>query len=258
VAVFAAVLRLQFQPFAVVMALGALVWLVGNAAWLAGAPVDRVVPAWLGFLVLTIAGERLELSRMLFHGPLVERGFLGLVLGLCVGLAVAAVTAGVGMRLVGGALVALAAWLARYDVALHTVRQAGLTRYVAVCLLAGYVWLAAGGVLAVAVGLPAGGLLYDAVVHAVFVGFVFSMVFGHAPIIFPSVLGVPVFYRPVLYAPLALLHVSLGLRLAGDLVGPVALRRWGGLLNAVAVVLFLASAALCALAEGRRAEAPAP
>ena len=41
------------------MALGALLWLVGNAGWLVGWPVPQVVPWWSGFLVLTIAGERL-------------------------------------------------------------------------------------------------------------------------------------------------------------------------------------------------------
>ena len=251
-AVYAAVLRRKPQPFAVVMALGALAWLVGNAAWLGGAAVAGVVPARLGFLVLTVAGERLELSRVLSHGPRVERLFLVLTGGLAGFLLAAAVAPEAGWRLVGAALVALAAWLVRYDVARHTVRGSGLPRYVAVCLLAGYAWLALGGALAVAVGLPPGGLVYDAVLHAVFVGFVFSMIFGHAPIIFPSVLGVPVAYRSGLYLPLALLHGSLALRLVGDLGGPVGLRRWGGLLSAAAVVLFLVATAVGTAAGVRR------
>ncbi|MEP0546923.1 MAG: hypothetical protein ABJF88_08325 [Rhodothermales bacterium] len=246
IAIFAAVLRIQPQAFAVVMALGAVAWLVGNVAWLGGAPVFHVVPWWLGFLVLTIAGERLELSRMLFHAPRVQRLFLLFTGLLLAALVVTALVPDVGMRLVGAALVALAAWLARYDVARFTVRQSGLTRFIAVCLLTGYAWLGVGGVLAAALGGVAAGPGYDAVLHAVFVGFVFSMIFGHAPIIFPSVLGVPITYQPLAYGPLALLHASLVLRLAGDLllVGGVAgahpLRAWGGMLNAVAVVLFLA------------------
>ena len=246
VAVFGAVLRIQLQPFAVVMALGAVAWLVGNVAWLGGAAVLHVVPWWMGFVVLTIAGERLELSRMLLHAPRVERLFLVLAGLLVVALVVTAVAPGPGWRLVGVALVALAAWLARYDVARFTVRQSGLTRFIAVCLLAGYAWLAVGGVLAVVFGSVAAGPAYDVVLHAVFVGFVFSMVFGHAPIIFPSVLGVPITYRPLAYVPLVLLHASLGLRLVGDLLlaggiaGAFPVRAWGGMLNAVAVVLFLA------------------
>lgn len=37
-----------------------------------------------------------------------------------------------------GGLLALAAWLARHDVGRHTVRQTGLVRFIAVCLLSGY------------------------------------------------------------------------------------------------------------------------
>jgi hypothetical protein len=99
-----------------------------------------------------------------------------------------------------------------------------------VCLLAGYFWLALGGALA------ALGVARDAALHAVFVGFVFSMVFGHAPIILPAVLRTAFPYHPVLYAPLALLHASLALRVAGA-VAPGA---WG---NAAAIALFIVTAA---------------
>ena len=82
------------------------------------------------------------------------------------------------------------------------------------------------------------GPIYDAKLHAVFVGFVFSMVFGHAPIIFPAVLGLPLTYRPVFYAPLVLLHVSLALRLFSGLMGFSWGRLLGGLLNALAILAF--------------------
>jgi hypothetical protein len=70
-------------------------------------------------------------------------------------------------------------------------------------------------------------------------GFVFSMVFGHAPIIFPAVLRVAVPYHPLFYAPLLLLHLSLALRLAGDAAGAFEWRSAGGLLNAVALAAFI-------------------
>lgn len=41
------------------------------------------------------------------------------------------------------------------------------------------------------------------------------MVFGHAAIIFPAVLKVKIPYHPAFYVPLALLHASLALRVAG-------------------------------------------
>jgi len=58
---------------------GAVAWLGSNLLWLGGWPVHALVPWWIGFLVLTIAGERLELSRMLFHAPWTKTLFLALV-----------------------------------------------------------------------------------------------------------------------------------------------------------------------------------
>ena len=124
------------------------------------------------------------------------------------------------------------------DVARRTIRQQGLTRYVAVCLLSGYFWLGVAGLLAP--GLDGGfdSLRYDAALHALFVGFVFAMVFGHAPVILPAVLKVKLPFRKLFYAPLGVLHLSLLLRLGGDLAGNEGLRAWGGLLNGVTVLGF--------------------
>ena len=137
----------------------------------------------------------------------------------------------------------------RYDLARRNVRLSGLTRFIAVCLFGGYVWLAAGGLLWLVYGGVMAGPIYDAVLHAVFLGFVFAMIFGHAPLIFPSVLGRPMAYLPVFYGPLIVLHLSLLVRTAGDLFNVVPLRQWGGLLNGVALLLFLGLTAL-GLARG--------
>src|SRR5690606_34191656 len=74
-----------------------------------------------------------------------------------------------------------------------------------------------------------------------------SMVFGHAPVILPAVLRVRLPYHPVLYAPLALLHVSLLVRVAGDLAGSAAARTIGGVLGEASLLLFGA----CAVAASR-------
>src|SRR5690606_24744463 len=83
--------------------------------------------------------------------------------------------------------------------------------------------------------------------HAFFVGFVFAMIFGHAPIIFPAVLRAPIRYHPVLYLPLALLHLALVARIAGDLVPHPAMRKWGGTGNVVAILLFAGSLILASV-----------
>jgi hypothetical protein len=133
--------------------------------------------------------------------------------------------------------VLLALWLFAYDLARVTVRQSGLPRYIAWCLLSGYAWLAFGGALLAA------SLAYDAALHAIFVGFVFSMVFGHAPVILPAVLRTPLPYHPALYVPLALLHASLAIRVFVS----AAAGAWG---NAAAIALFIVTGAL--LASRRR------
>jgi hypothetical protein len=234
--------------FTLLAATGAFV--AGCLLWAGGRSVNEVVPWWLAFLVLTIAGERLELSRLRPPSAAAARMFTVIVAAIVLALP-AAQTDGAhaaGVRLLGAALIALAGWLLSQDIARRTVRQRGLTRFIAVCLLSGYLWLAIGGGAMLGAGaLQPGTASYDAALHALSLGFVFSMVFGHAPIIFPAVLRVAVPYHPVFYAPLALLHASLLLRLAGDAAGQFAWTRVGALLGAVALLAFVVSTATAVL-----------
>lgn len=222
-----------------VLAAGALC-LLGANLWLASQQsLGRAMPFWIAFFVLTIGGERLELSRLV---PVPEwaRTLFG-----ALALALAASAALLWPPLYGALLVAIAAWLARYDLATRTVRAQGITRYIALCLLSGYVWLALGGAL---FALGAGR---DAALHAILLGFVFSMVFGHAPVIFPAVLRIALPYRPAFYAPLAVLHASVLLRVTADLADSAAWRLAGGAGNALAIALFIVTAATLALTARR-------
>lgn len=237
------VFQRQRALFTFTLAAGAASWLLGNLLWLGGASVFAVVPWWAGFLVLTIAGERLELSRFLPPSPVAQRVFVAVLAGLTFGMVFQA-------QVFGAALLALALWLLRQDIARRTVKDKGLTRFIAVCLLSGYAWLALAGGIMLAEGLAPGSLAYDAALHALMLGFVFSMVFGHAPIIFPAVLRVTVPYHPVFYVPLALLHLSLAVRLAGD---ATALHEWrsaGGVFNALALLAFILNT-IAAVIRGR-------
>jgi hypothetical protein len=258
VLVFAGLLGRQCALFTVVMALGAVLWLVGQALWLAGWPLYHVVFWWASFLVLTIASERLELARLARVSSTSRAAFLGAISLVLAGLVTGTILAGTGVRVVGVGLVALALWLGRHDIARRTVRQSGLTRFIALALLVGYAWLGVAGALATVFGDVSAGPAYDAMLHAVFLGFVFSMIFGHAPIIFPAVVGIPVSYRPTFYAHLVLLHATLAIRVAGDLWPWLPGRQWGGLLNALAIAAFLANTAYGVLRPIRptRTESP--
>jgi hypothetical protein len=243
VLVFAEILKRQIALFTIVMALGAVSWLAGQVFWLAGWPIHRVVFWWAGFLVLTIAGERLELTRLLRFDAKSDAALLIVIIALLVGLALTSIAPDAGVRLTGVALMTLAAWLGIFDIARRTVWTSSLTRFIAVALLSGYVWLGVAGLLALCSGHVSAGPQYDAILHALFLGFVFSMIFGHAPIIFPAVSGLSVPYRPTFYVHLGLLHASLALRVFGDLVPWLSGRQWGGLLNGLAIVIFFANTA---------------
>jgi hypothetical protein len=256
--IFVVIYRLQPSPDHAVLGLGAVLWLAGNGLWLGGVPLPRVVPWWAGFLVLTIAGEWLELARVLLVKPAARRTFLAVVGLFVAGLALSLLNINAGLRLAGLGFLLLAVWLLRFDIARRTIRGHGLTRFIAACLLPGYLWLGLGGCLwLIHGGGQLAGPVYDALLHSILLGFVVSMIFGHAPVILPAVLGVDLPYSPFFYGHLALLHLSLILRTAGDLLGWFDGRRWGGLLNEVAVVVFLGITGAAAL-RARRAAALDP
>lgn len=243
-AMYVAFDRIEVALHTRTQAVGAIAWVIGALLWLAGQPVGAIVPWLAAFLVLVIAGERLELSRLGQLAPNARRSFVVAVAIFAAGVILSLLLRDPGMRLAGIGLVGVTAWLARHDIARRTVRMRGVTRYIALCLLIGYAWLAIAGVLWVAGG-AAGGAMHDAQLHALFLGFVISMVFGHALVIVPAVLGVPLTYRPRFHAHLALLHAGLLLRVAGgDLLGIEPLWQLGGVLNVAALLLFVASSAV--------------
>ncbi|MBK7813829.1 MAG: hypothetical protein IPJ52_05670 [Rhodocyclaceae bacterium] len=244
-------LRQQAATHLAVLAVGAACWLAGNIAWAAIGVIPVAVPWWMAFLVLTIAGERLELTRFLPPSPPAHRAFLLIVGAQLVGLVVATGFDGAGLRLFSMGLLALALWLLVQDIARRNLRQRGLTRYIAICLLAGYGWLALAGLLGIAGGFAPGSPLRDAALHAVFLGFVFSMIFGHAPIIFPAVAKVRIPYHAVFYLPLALLHGSVLVRLVADVATQLAVARAAGIANALALLVFIV-VMVASVVRGRR------
>ena len=252
---FAVILSRQTALFTVTMTLGALAWFVGNALWLFGVAIPSMVSWWAAFLVLTIAGERLELTRMIRPPGLSRTLFAIAAIVFLAGVTASSFWLAPGMRVAGAGIVALALWLARYDVARRTVYLEGLPRFIAASLLGGYAWLGVSGVLWLVFAGSVATFPYDAMLHSVFLGFVFSMIFAHAPVIFPAVTGKAVPYRPAFYAHVVLLHLSLLLRIvAGDLVGSLEAYQWGGLLNVVTLLIFLGNTGFAVMSAPKRKE----
>ena len=240
------------QPVAhhAVLTIAAVLWFAGNLLWAIDGTVAPAVPLWAAFLLLTIAAERLELSRFMPTPSVARVVFAIIVIALLAG-ALGALAFDAGLRLFASALLALAVWLLRFDIARHTIKAAGLTRYMAVCLLTGYVWLVIAAIFGMAGAFQSGAILRDAALHALLLGFVLSMVFGHAPIILPAVTTLQFQWHQGFYLPLALLHLSLAVRVVAGLTEWLALRQYAAIANAVALLLFMLMA-VTSLRRGRQ------
>ncbi|MDQ1538370.1 MAG: hypothetical protein QOE58_2763 [Actinomycetota bacterium] len=257
VALYIPLWRRQRDDAVLVQAFGAVLATGGAVLWLGGMPVAQLLPWLAGFIVLTIAGERLELARVM----MLATSTVGQLLGLCALITLGTVGTllwpATGYPVLGLSLLALVAWLTVHDIARRTIRAEGLPRFMAGCLLAGYAWLAVAGTIWTLTGGITDGPTYDAVIHAIFLGFTMSMIMAHAPVILPAVLGCRLPYHPVMIASPVLLHASLILRLAvGDVRGVDLARQIGGGLNVVALLGFAVITAVAAIRATRTAASP--
>ncbi len=235
--------RRQRDDAVLVQALGAVLGAGAAAMWLGGTEMALLVPWLAGFLVLTIAGERLELARLAM-GPTAGPTLVLLTAGLMAGTVASLLWPDAGYPLLGLALAVLTVWLVTHDIAWRTVRRAGLTRFMAASMLAGYFWLLVAAGTWLLHGSALSGAAYDVVIHATFLGFTISMIMAHAPVILPAVLRRPLPYRTVLWAPLVLLHASLALRLwLGDALDVHLAWQVGGAANVLALLSFFALSA---------------
>lgn len=234
------VLKRLTAPFTIILTSGALCWLLGVIVWMSAGSPSAATPWWFSFLVLTIAGERLELSRFIPTPKIAQQAFYAIVCTVFVGATISLLDEQVGLEMFALALLTMAGWLLRYDIAWRNAQRDGLPRFIAICLLSGYLWLGLAGALGMGGGFTLGDAWRDSTLHAIGLGFVFSMVFGHAPIIFPAVARVKLPYHAVLYCPLLALHATLLIRVWGGLTDSFPLRHAGGMANALALLLFFA------------------
>ena len=250
VLVYAPLWRRQRDHAVLISALGAVLAVGASILWLADLPVPLILPWLAGFVVLTIAGERLELARVVIPA-LGETALILGAAGVMVGAVASILWPHAGVIGFGAAILGLLVVLVRYDVARRTINSVGLARYMAACMLAAYVWLGVAGAIWVLGGPAYDGASYDAVIHAVFLGFTFSMIMAHAPVILPAVTRLSLPYRPILWVPVALLQAALVIRIVvGDAFGVTVAWRVGGVVGIVALLLFFATVAVTMVHAG--------
>lgn len=223
------------------MTFGALLWLLGNLIYLSVGMVVVAVPWWIGFLLLTIVGERLDLSKFLPTPRWAIRTLYVLLALWTASLLLPFHSKGIW--LIGTLTILIACWLLYFDMSRFIIRKTGRYRYIGMGLRIGYLWLMLHGLsYFLPNSLP---YRYDLYLHTFFLGFVFSMIWAHAPIILPLIIGNqrnP--YHPFLWFPWGLFQLSLLMRLLANVLGEAEWRLLFAQVNGYSMLLLLASMAV--------------
>ncbi len=230
------------------MGLGAMLLAIANISIASREVFSSSLFLLMGFPLFTILGERIELSRLSQVSRLQYVLVVAVTAAFLLGSYLSISFHPLANQVLGASFVALSLLFLKMDIARRTVRAGGITRFIAMYVLHAYAWLFITGILLLRTdAMMVAGFEYDAVIHAFFLGFMFSMIFAHAPMILPAVLNLKVVFSSWLYLPVILLNFSLLGRLYADMTENLLIRQYCGILNAVAIVLFFTAYALIRL-----------
>jgi hypothetical protein len=262
-------LQIRINFFNSMIALGSVFWLSGTIIWWVDWPVFNIYLWWMGFVLFTMVGQRLELAYRVHLKPrpfallgialaFVLLGQLLMMVGRQIGpdVNMSVHVDGIqdhrlilGMRLAGIGMAGTALWLLRYDASWSLIWNGGMAGYIAVCLISSYAWLGISGLFSILFAGLVSGVRYDALIHSFFVGFVLFAIFGHTPGLLLSSLGIRFTRMKSFYVHVVILHLALLTRTGADVLHHRLLQKWGGMLNAVAILLFLAGTVYWVSAE---------
>lgn len=237
---FGLILVLYFQSlkhpvlYQYIMAVGGVCWFLGNFRLFHSGLLAAAVPWWMGFLLLTIVGERLELSKFLPTPNLAKKG-LALILGVFI-LGIWLPFHGSGRYLMGLSVLLVSVWLFAFDMAKIASRKPGQFKYIGVGLRVGYLWLFFNGALLIFYSHHP--LFYDLFLHTFFLGFTFSMIWAHAPIILPMVMNMkqkP--FHPILWLGWSVFQLSLIGRIASSIMKTPEYRAAFGFINGWSILI---------------------
>ena len=221
-----------------ILIMGAFAWLTGNLVLFNQHAYPSAVKWWMLFLLWTIFGERLK-SSMMLPGSRIKKFTLYFIIAINFIGAIAPFH-WYGNEIQAVSLILISVWFYTFDRSRFTLRLSRQYRYNAILIMTGYAWL----IVAACWMLfwPDGVYAYDATLHSFFLGFVFSMVFAHIPIMFPAIFKINIsLYHPSLFLVYAIFQASLIVRIAGDALLQTGMRKWGAIINGVSVLLFFAA-----------------
>lgn len=232
-----------------IMWLGSFAWLIGNAMLLFYENYAMSIMWWIAFLLITISGERMELIKFLPIKNFQKIILIGLITIFIISCIIPFHFG--GQILSGLSMLLIAIWFLRYDMIRKSIKLSGLHRFSASALAAGFIWLGISGLLFTMNYQTA--ISYDALIHTFFIGFIFSMIFAHAPIILPGVAGLSFRpFHPTLYIWMILLQISLVLRVIAGLFEYSELKAAAGFTNGIIILLFFINLMIVSLLMWKR------
>lgn len=213
---------------------GAMFWFIGNImTWRSGL-IAAGTTWWMGFLLFTIVGERLELSQYLPVPPWAKNALVLHLLLVFIGLLVSFHTW--GNELLGIGILLIAVWLWVFDTAKVHAKKTDRFRYLGIGLRTGYLWLATQGIILVV--LENHPLFYDLILHSFFLGFTFSIIWAHAPLVFSTIFRIrKTPYHPILWVTWTLFQISLAGRILFSILEVYELRKIFGIANGYLILI---------------------
>lgn len=205
---------------------------------------------WMCFLLFIIVAERLELTRFLNVSSSQKK---------LLWIAFALILTGVGPYhyfgnyIFGIGLIGIALWLLKFDIAFKSLTQKGQSAYSAITMITGYFWLIVSAYFIIKTDIY-NHFDYDALLHSFFLGFTFSMIFAHVPIIFPALFNLRIkIYHPFYYVVMVLMNLSVIARIVSDQLQMNDMRKWAGLANGLVILLFFVSTIIIVFSQLKKA-----
>lgn len=214
------------------MSLAAITLISGAILSIRLSPVQNLpfMMLLLGFPILTVLGERVELTR--FVAPAISAQaryglwFVGIAFALILFQTLSPTTATRPIMIAWILLLlAVAVPMTWGERKLMTRGEKPLHRYLGIHLVAAYGWLLLGLLLLLVLAIKGQTIgLLDAAMHSLAVGFIGAMILAHAPIILPAIIGKTLREERLNTLPLWLLTVGNLLRVVSGVAGETGVR----------------------------------
>lgn len=203
----------------------------GVVFYVFGFPASFYVFCWAAFVVCFVCGERMDMLQI--RNPRKDAYF---AVFASIPFSIMAVI-NVQKEFMSAFFAALLFAVMPQDLGLKMYRKPGFSKFFSVGLMTSYFWLGVSAFLWVV------DSAWDSMLHVVFLGFVGSMIFTHAPIAIPAIMRMRHFYSWHLYIPFTILQASIAIRLVS--AGFIRIDTWvlSGWMALVAVVAYVVIAA---------------